>query len=246
MGFIGVIDSGVGGLTILQQLKNTYNCNFCYLADHAFCPYGNKSNDVLHSRAITLTQYLMSHGAQAVVFACNTLSAFAKDVQTVCNLPVYEVITPTCNAVLSCPNVNRVALLATRSTIQNGAYQTILAEKGITVLPFDCSAFVPYIENCDLSSANCKKAVYNALNNLPNANADAIILGCTHFPLLRDQISRFCPNSQIITCSCVLPLSVSQCGLQSNVTTYLTTGDERSANLAAQCFGNVSFTHVQV
>ena len=96
MGFIGVIDSGVGGLTILQQLQQSHPYNYCYIADHAFCPYGNKSNDVIYSRASKLVRHLQGQGAQAVVLACNTMSCFADKLQQEHNLPIYDVITPTC------------------------------------------------------------------------------------------------------------------------------------------------------
>ena len=141
MGFIGVIDSGVGGLTVLQRLRQNYAYDFVYVADHAYCPYGAKSNDVVFSRASALVQYLKNNGAPGVVLACNTMSVYAKQLQQLYEVPVYDVITPTCKRIVE-SGVKSVALLATRSTIANGMYQENLSRHGIDVVPFDCSGFV--------------------------------------------------------------------------------------------------------
>ena len=200
MDLIGIIDSGVGGLTILQQLQQSRPYNYRYIADHAFCPYGNKSNDVIYSRASKLVQYLKGQGAQAVVLACNTMSCFADKLQQEHNLPVYDVITPTCKR-LAGSNARKVALLATKSTIANGYYQQLLSKYGIQVVTFDCSAFVPYIEQGTTTSLACQRTVDKALRDLPKTKADAVILGCTHFPLLRSQIAYYCDNAAIVQCS---------------------------------------------
>lgn len=245
MEFIGVIDSGVGGLTVLQKLKLTRPYNYRYVADHAFCPYGSKTNHVLFHRASKLVQYLKDNGAQAVVLACNTISVYAAELSSLYNLPVYDVITPTCKAVASNPNVKRVALLATRSTINNRAYHDILSQQGVEVADFDCSAFVPFVEQCATTSLACLSAVDKALRNLPKAQADAVILGCTHFPLLRRQISYYCNNSKIVECCCDLPSVPFSFAAQPSVK-YFTTGDVDFANSAARWCGDVSFAHVDL
>ena len=207
MSFIGVIDSGVGGLTILKQLQQSHPYNYCYVADHAFCPYGTKPNDVLLDRANKLVGHLASLGAQAVVIACNTLSAYTGQLQTLYkDTPIYDVITPTCKKILSLnPQVKRVALLATRSTVNNGVYHAMLKKYDVQVVDFDCSKFVPYVEQGTTTTLACLNLVGDVLNTLPRSNVDAVILGCTHFPLLRRQIAYYCDDSKIVECCCPLP-----------------------------------------
>ena len=162
------------------------------------------------------------------------MSCFATELQQAHNIPVYDVITPTCKSIVG-SGARKVALLATRSTIANGAYQTLLADYGVHSVTFDCSAFVPYIEQCAVNSIACQRAVNKALNNLPDANVDAVILGCTHFPLLRRQIADYCDESKIIECSCSLPFDASISCNDNSAVTYFTTGDVDFANAAARC-----------
>lgn len=245
MSFIGVIDSGVGGLTILRQLQQSHPYNYCYIADHAFCPYGSKSNDVLFHRASKLVKYLRDNGSKAVVLACNTISVYARELSSLYNLPVYDVITPTCQAITSNPNVKRVALLATRSTLNNRVYHNILSQYGVEVADFDCSSFVPFVEQCATSTLACRQTVQNKLYNLPQTRADAVILGCTHFPLLRGQIAYYCGDAKIFECRCDLPDNIFDYST-SPVITYFTTGSVDFANVAAKWCGSVVFMHLDI
>lgn len=244
MGFIGVIDSGVGGLTILQQLRQSHSYNYVYIADHAFCPYGTKRNDVLFGRASKLVDYLKCQGAQAVVLACNTVSVFADRLQQTHKLPIYDVITPTCQFVVDNRAIKKVALLATKATITNGAYQSCLAKHGIEVVSFDCSAFVPFVEQRATTTLACQITVHKALRNLPQTQVDAVILGCTHFPLLRRQITYYCHNDKIVQCRCFLPSDIDGASSSTPTVQYLTTGDTDFANTSAACFKDVNFIHV--
>lgn len=247
MGFIGVIDSGVGGLTVLQHLIQTRPYNYVYIADHAFCPYGTKSNDTIYSRAGKLIGYLKTQGAQAVVLACNTMSYFASSLNQQCGLPVYDVIAPTCKRLASI-SAQRVALLATRSTIANGAYQANLSKFGIQTLAFDCSSFVPFVEQRATTSLACQRIVDNALHNLPQMQADAVVLGCTHFPLLKRQIAYYCKNVPIIECCCDLPDDIAAASSDCPNAAFFTTGDVDFANYAASCFKNLNarFTRISI
>lgn len=246
MAFIGVIDSGVGGLTILRKLQQSNGYSYVYIADHAFCPYGCKSNDALFSRASLLVKYLKEQGAQAVVLACNTISVFAQRLSQRYAIPVCEVITPTCRQVVELPNVKRVALLATRSTILNGAYQAYLARHCIEVTPFDCSAFVPFVEQRATNTLACQQTLKQSLSSLSKAHVDAIILGCTHFPLIRRQIEYYCDGDKVIECCCNLPEIIAAVTPSKRYVKYLTTGDVDFANLAASQFSNVAFTRVNL
>ncbi len=247
MGLIGVIDSGVGGLTVLQKLLQQNSHNFIYIADHAFCPYGNKPNEIIFDRASKLTQFLKSQGAQAVVLACNTISVYAQRLQQQSGLYVYDVITPTCKRIAE-SGAQTVALLATKSTIANGVYQKNLSAFGIQTVAFDCSAFVPFVEQRTTTSLTCQKTIADTLRRLPQTQADVVVLGCTHFPLLKKQIAYYCGASKIVQCSCDLSHSTLKAPNADKTVLYLTTGNADFADNAASWFkdGQVRFRHVDI
>lgn len=245
MGFIGVIDSGVGGLTVLNQLRKNYRYNYCYIADHAFCPYGTKSNDVIYARTSKLVEYLKSSGAQAVVLACNTMSAYADKLRSLFDIPVFNVITPTCRKLIDNPNVKLVALLATKSTLNNGVYQKILNAHNIEVVGFDCSDFVPFVEQRSSTTLACFDVLDNKLKNLSQMKADAVILGCTHFPLLRRQIALYCSDKIIVECCCGLPENLTNVTAQCAID-YYTTGNVDFAENASRWYGNARFKHLDL
>lgn len=246
MGFIGVVDSGVGGLTVLRQLRQNRCFGFVYVADHAFCPYGTKSNDVLYARADKIVGYLKENGAQAIVLACNTLSCFAQKLQQTHGIPVRGVVEPTCRQIVE-DKAQSVALLATKSTIANGAYQSVLSKSGVRVITFDCSSFVPFVEQRAVTSIGCQRAVHEALRDLPQMQVDAVILGCTHFPLLKRQIAYYCKGKTIVECRCDLTNGILSLA-KSKTADYLTTGDVEFANAAASWYesGKAQFRHVAI
>lgn len=244
--FVGVIDSGVGGLTILKQLTQNNGGNFLYVADHAYCPYGTKSSEVVLRRVSTIIGFLIEAGASAIVIACNTASCFAEALSHKFLLPIYNVITPTCREVIAATNSKRVALLATNGTINSRSYHKLLEPSGITVCDFPCSSFVPFIEQNSTSSISCYQAVDKALRDLPQANVDTVILGCTHFPLLRSHIEYYCRNAQIVECCCDLPSTVNNSNVAPHTVEYLTTGNTDFANVAAKWYGDVHFKHISL
>lgn len=238
--FVGVIDSGIGGLTVLQSLKNK-NANICYVADHAYCPYGIRSQNELVERVSSIIEYLQRNGATSIILACNTASAIAPLLQQRSEIPIYEIISPTCKRVIHATATKRVALLATKLTVKSHAYQTILFRHDIKTICFNCSSFVPFVESGQIYSQQCADEVYNALKNLPRANVDTVILGCTHFPLLIEQISPYCSNAQIVTCCCDAPIQSTN----APDIRYLTTGKVETVNVTSARFG-VTFEHIDI
>ena len=244
--YVGVIDSGVGGLTILKQLQRDYpTCNFVYLADNLFCPYGTKQSNEILSRVRQLIAFLNECGVQAVVIACNTASVFVDTLRQQFNIPIYDVINPTCKRVATITKSNRVALLATNATVNSGVYQRLLNASGISVVPFPCSQFVPFVETDTVDTADCSIAVENALSHLPKCNVDAVILGCTHFPLLRKKIAPLVCGATIVEC-CTDFRPLSNCDNKPTKTKFLTTGVEKQVNIAAKWFGQANFLHIDL
>lgn len=242
--FVGVFDSGVGGLTVLQELQKVAPfCNFVYVADHAFCPYGTKTPSQIKSRAVAVANYLHKLGACEIVVACNTASTFAAEIRRQTKLPVFDVISTTSAVIAEKKQYKTAVLLATEATINSGVYQQILHNFNIETFAVSCSEFVPLVEN-SANSQTIRNTVSKCLANVENS-ADIVILGCTHFPLLQKEISQCVGNIPIISCS----NSVSQffCAYPhgSGQTVYLTTGESCIANKAARWCG-VRFTHVDI
>lgn len=244
--FVGVIDSGVGGLTVLKQLQATCpDCNFVYLADSAYCPYGTKSFGEIFSRVSTLVEFLQSHGAQAVVLACNTASVFADKLREKFSLPIYDVIQPTCKVVAATTVNKRVALLATNATVKSGVYGKILNDSGIAVVSFPCSSFVPFVENDLIDTAECDEAVHAALSQLTHCNVDTVILGCTHFPVLKNKIAPYVNGAKIV--ECCTDFSPTFCAdKKPQNTIFFTTGVAKNANFASKWFGEINFERIDL
>lgn len=244
--FVGVLDSGVGGLTVLRQLVRQYPCNYVYLADGAYCPYGTMTHDKLYCRLQTVMTWFVEQGATAVVIACNTASIFADALRAQFNIPIYDVVTPTCDLVATVTQTKRVALLATDSTVQSDIYGKKLAERAIVVTSFACSAFVPFVESAQVDASECKKVVGHALDHLPEANADTVILGCTHFPLLAKQISKYVGDARLVQCvTDFVPAENTTVYDKSNAV-FLTTGCDFAAKRASLWYGRARFVHVDI
>ncbi|MCH5160368.1 MAG: glutamate racemase [Clostridiales bacterium] len=244
--FVGVIDSGVGGLTILQKLQEQYpNCNYVYLADSVYCPYGTKPFEQIFARVCKLVEFLQRNGALAVVLACNTASIFAGKLREKFSLPIYDVIAPTCKVVAAMTRTKRVALLATNATVKSGAYSERLNNCGVTVVLFPCSSFVPFVENNLIDTADCEEVIAASLGELPHCNVDTVILGCTHFPVLKNKIAPYVNGAKIIECCTDFQPFFSSIEKPAK-TLFFTTGVRKTANLASRWYGKIQFEHVDI
>lgn len=235
MSFTAVIDSGVGGLTVLKNLtqKNS-KADFVYLADHAFCPYGTKTPALVKNRVIELCCCLKNVGANNIVLACNTASVFSSEIRSAVKLPIFDVIFPTCVDVKKTTQNKKVALLATNVTIKCGTYQRILNTMGINVISLPCNEFVCAVEN----RLDSELIVTNKLRCLSCEDFDTIVLGCTHFPYLQKQISRCFPQCKLVSCSNAISKYFCTVEGDGKVACY-TTGNEKTATLAASQLGFV-------
>ena len=167
---IGVFDSGVGGLTVLEKLVEMYPSeNFIYVADQGYCPYGTKTKEEIEQRVLTIGKYLLNRGVKAIVIACNTASLFKQSLQNITDTPVISVIEPTALRAIELTKSKKVAVLATNATIQNGKYQKILEENGVEVYPVPASSFVEIIESNEMDSNYALKTVTEKLLPLKSA-----------------------------------------------------------------------------
>lgn len=243
-GFVAVLDSGIGGLTVLADLLARHpQCNFAYIADEAYCPYGTKQPREILARVQHILEYLSRQNVAAVVLACNTASIFADELRKRFDMPIYDVIEPTCRLIAQTTVTKRVALLATNATVNSGSYSKRLADMGISTISFACSDFVPFAEKGG-DSSECRRVVKKALEQLPFAEVDTVALGCTHFPLLKNNIAPYCGNAKMVECvtDFVPPALNSQLGKRI----FFTTGEPFVSKNALQMFYKANFLHINI
>lgn len=198
---IGVFDSGIGGLTVLEELiKRFPNEDFVYVADQGHCPYGRKKDEEIIHCVLNVVDYLMKQNVKAIVIACNTASLFIDKVRSHVSIPVISVIDPTASYASKLTKNNKVAVLATIATITKGAYQERLIKNNITPYPLACSEFVDFVENHDLDDPIGQEIVSNKLNELKDSGVDTLIHGCTHFSILEDKMRKVLGDINYVAC----------------------------------------------
>ncbi|HET9508013.1 MAG TPA: glutamate racemase [Gaiellaceae bacterium] len=191
---IGVFDSGVGGLTVLHECLVTLpHEDFLYLGDGARLPYGPRPLGELRRFAREIGAYLESRDVKLIVVACNSATAAAlPDLQTALRVPVVGVITPEAHAAVQATRNRRIGLLATQATVGAGRYSELVRalDAGAEVVPVACPALVPLIEGADPFGEETAAAVREYAAPLKAAGVDTVILGCTHYPLIRPILQR--------------------------------------------------------
>ena len=196
---IGIFDSGVGGLTVLQALAKRFPTeSFLYLGDTARVPYGAKSARTIERYTIQVADFLIKRGVKALVAACNTASALGLPaLRTHCQLPILGVIQPGCQAALRALQDNnithgKIAIIGTRSTVASGMYphNIALLDPLIQVTSLPCPLFVPLVEEGWIYHPATTMIVQEALSTLCKAKPDVLILGCTHYPVLKPIIAQ--------------------------------------------------------
>ena len=201
---IGVFDSGIGGLSVLQQfVRFLPNEKYIYLGDTARVPYGNKSTSTVRRYAAESTRFLLDKGVKMIVVACNTVSAVALDaVREVANVPVIGMIIPASVAALRATLNGKIGVIGTRATINSNAYSESLYdladEKKISVYSKDCPLFVPLVEEGLLRHEATRLVAEEYLAKFIEKGVDTLVLGCTHYPLLRELISVIMPGVSLI------------------------------------------------
>jgi glutamate racemase len=192
---IGVFDSGIGGLTVLHQIIETLpKENTVYLGDTARAPYGTKSVETVLRYSFENSQFLVDKGVKIVVVACNTSTAIAlSQLKENLAIPVVGVIEPGVRRAIKSTKNKRVGVIGTEATIQSGAYTRALkeADAKIEVYSRACPLFVPLVEEGWTDNAVVEMTVKAYLGSLKQSGIDTLILGCTHYPLLKKAIRKF-------------------------------------------------------
>lgn len=200
---IGVFDSGIGGLTVAAEIMRQLPAErIVYFGDTARLPYGPKSRETVTQFAIQNTEFLLRQGVKMVVVACNTASSVALDALTNRNdVPIVGVIQPGALAAVSATRVGRIGVIGTEGTIASHAYEREIhrLDRDIAVVERSCPLFVPLAEEGWTDREVTLVIAHEYLTPLRDAGVDAVVLGCTHYPILKTTIARvFGPGVKLI------------------------------------------------
>lgn len=191
---IGVFDSGIGGLTVLRELMTALPTeDFVYLGDTARLPYGTKSSEVITRYSRENTEFLLAKGIKLLVIACNTASAVAlAEIARDTIVPVVGVIEPGARAAAAASRSGRIGVIGTEATIASGAYTRAIQQlrPGVEIYTRACPLLVPLVEEGWVDNEIAERTVAYYLESLKASGIDTLLLGCTHYPLLRDLFRR--------------------------------------------------------
>ena len=190
---IGVFDSGIGGLTVVRELmRQLPHESIIYFGDTARLPYGPKSADTVARYSREITGWLCEQGVKAIVIACNTATAHALPLlRAELPMPVIGVVDPGARAAVAATRSGHVGVIGTRGTINSGAYERAI--RGLapeaTITTRACPLFVPLVEEGWIDTDATRMIAREYLGPLSKANVDTLVLGCTHYPLLKGLLS---------------------------------------------------------
>ncbi|WP_377888264.1 glutamate racemase [Alkalihalobacillus sp. R86527] len=203
---IGIIDSGVGGLTVAKEvMRQLPKEEIVYLGDTARCPYGPRTSDEVRQYTWEMTNYLLEqYQIKMLIIACNTATAVVlKELQEQLTIPVRGVINPGARSAIKVTTNSHIGVIGTSGTIASGAYKDALKaiNNEIKVESLACPPFVPLVEAGNLDSKETFEIVNTTLKPLKDKGIDSIILGCTHYPLLEKVIQTVMGDEISIICS---------------------------------------------
>ncbi|MEK7111986.1 MAG: glutamate racemase [Patescibacteria group bacterium] len=192
---IGVFDSGLGGLTVVKEIRKILpNESIIYLGDTARVPYGTRSKEVVTRFSLEDAKFLLKENVKCIVVACNTASALSFDsLNKVIKIPIFEVITPASIKVARITKTKRVGVIGTWGTITSGAYEKKIKkeDRNVEVFSQACPLLVPLIEENEMDPKVLKAIIQKYLAELKRKNVDTLILGCTHYPIIKNAIERY-------------------------------------------------------
>ncbi len=192
---IGVFDSGVGGLTVAREImRHLPNENIVYFGDTARVPYGSKSKDNIIRYSRQIIHFLRTKGVKAIVIACNTASALALDVVSEeCDIPIIGVVVPGARAALAVTETKKIGVIGTEGTIRSAMYEKVIQQLDpeASVVGKACPLFVPLVEEGFAKHRVTEEIIDYYLASFLDTDIDSLILGCTHYPLLRSRIREY-------------------------------------------------------
>ncbi|NOY86305.1 MAG: glutamate racemase [Deltaproteobacteria bacterium] len=191
---LGIFDSGIGGLTVYRAIRDgIHGVPIHYLGDTARVPYGTKSAETVVRYSRQIASHLVDSGADTIVVACNTATAYALEpLRDFLTVPVFGVIEPGARAAVRTTRNGIVGVIGTRGTVLSGAYQQAISalDKSVKITAVSCPLFVPLVEEGWLDEEVTYRIAGRYLKPLLEKDVDTLVLGCTHYPLLKEVISR--------------------------------------------------------
>lgn len=204
---IGVFDSGLGGLTVMDSLTDAMpNESFIYFGDTANMPYGTKTNEEITRFVISNVEFLMSFDIKAIVIACNTADSVVREkLNGLYDLPIFGVIEPTAKRAASATKSGKIGVIATNAAVESGAYERAVKKFApeAQVTSVACPKLVPLIEQGHFirGDESAVRALGEYLKPLKEKKIDTLILGCTHYPLLSQTVGDMLPGVELISSS---------------------------------------------
>lgn len=191
---IGVFDSGVGGLTVAKEIMYQIpNEKVIYFGDTARVPYGNKTKETVTKYALQIVRFLETQNVKAIVVACNTASAYAlEEIEQVVDVPVIGVVKPGAKMAVEATKNGKIGVIGTRATIGSETYTTYIRQlnPNIEVIGKECPLFVHLVEEGLWEDPVTEEIAKRYLSELIDIGIDTLILGCTHYPLIRKTVQR--------------------------------------------------------
>lgn len=191
---IGVFDSGVGGLTVVREImRQIPNERIVYFGDTARVPYGSKSKETVTRYSRQIVRFLQTMHVKAIVVACNTASAYALDeLEKEIDIPIIGVVKPGAKVAADATRNGRIGVIATAATIGSGVYTTYIRQikSDVDVIGKACPLFVPLVEEGLWQDPVTDEIAMRYLSELIDIDIDTLILGCTHYPLIRSTVGK--------------------------------------------------------
>lgn len=192
---IGIFDSGVGGLTVLREVKKVLPAeNFIYVGDTARVPYGTKSKETVTRFAAQITEFLIKKNVKLIIAACNTVSSNSLVyLKKQYSLPIIGVIEPGVKLALYLTSSKKIGIIGTQGTINSHKYKDLIKhhDKACNVYEKACPLFVPLVEDLILNNEIVDMTIKYYLRDMKQKNIDTLILGCTHYPLLDKALQKY-------------------------------------------------------
>lgn len=199
---IGVLDSGLGGLTVVKEvIRQLPNENVIFIGDEARMPYGIKTHEQIISYTREMVQYLIEQNVKLIIFGCNTATANAlSELKTEFSVPMIGVIKPGAQEATKITETDHIGIIGTESTINSKSYDKTIAELDpkVRALGIAAQKFVALVEADKADSNEAKENIASTLRPFKDSDYDTLILGCTHFPMLKKQINNYLPNIKLV------------------------------------------------
>ena len=199
---LGVFDSGIGGLTVFRELmKQMPDESLVYFGDTARVPYGSKSKETVTKYSRQIIRFLKTQNVKAIVIACNTASAMAlDDIEKDIDIPIIGVVKPGARAAAAATKNGKIGVIGTEATILSGVYDVYLKDinPDIKIIGKACPLFVPLVEEGLLEDPVTREIAGRYLAGLMDSGIDTLIMGCTHYPLIKDTLAEILGKKVIL------------------------------------------------